>query len=52
MRADITRRLITDHGFQFVSLESDWPDTYRLNRYHHTADTCTQRRVHYNGIMV
>jgi len=33
MRADITRRLITDHGFQFVSLESDWPDTYRLNRW-------------------
>jgi len=33
VRADITRRLITDHKFQFVALEADWPDIYRVNRW-------------------
>ena len=29
MRADLTRRLIADHGFCAVTLEADWPDTFR-----------------------
>jgi erythromycin esterase-like protein len=33
MRADITRRLIEDMGFDAVAVEADWPDAYRLNRY-------------------
>lgn len=33
MRADITRRLIVEHGFDAVAVEADWPDAYRLNRY-------------------
>ena len=33
MRADITRRLIEEHGFDAVAVEADWPDAYRLNRY-------------------
>lgn len=33
MRADITRRLIAEAGFDAVALEADWPDTLRLNRY-------------------
>jgi len=33
MRADITRRLIAEHGFDAVAVEADWPDAYRLNRY-------------------
>jgi erythromycin esterase-like protein/predicted phosphoribosyltransferase len=32
-RADITRRLIADHGFGAVAVEADWPDAYRVNRY-------------------
>lgn len=32
-RAQITRRLIEEKGFQAVAVEADWPDAYRLNRY-------------------
>ncbi|HEY3053193.1 MAG TPA: erythromycin esterase family protein [Thermoanaerobaculia bacterium] len=32
-RADITRRLIAEKGFNAVAVEADWPDAYRVNRY-------------------
>ncbi|HET9660196.1 MAG TPA: erythromycin esterase family protein [Thermomicrobiales bacterium] len=32
-RAYITRRLITELGFDAVAVEADWPDAYRVNRY-------------------
>ncbi len=32
-RTAITKRLITEKGFSFISVEGDWPDCYRLNRY-------------------
>ncbi len=32
-RSYITRRLIEEKGFQFIAVEGDWPDCYRLNRY-------------------
>ncbi|MGW0179132.1 erythromycin esterase family protein [Nocardia sp. NPDC003345] len=32
-RAEITRRLIEQHGFSAVAAEADWPDAYRVNRY-------------------
>jgi erythromycin esterase-like protein len=32
-RAQLTRRLIADHGFTAVAIEGDWPDAYRVNRY-------------------
>jgi erythromycin esterase-like protein len=32
-RAQITKRLITEHGFTAVAVEADWPDAYRVNRY-------------------
>ena len=32
-RADITRRLIEDHGFAAVAVEADWPDALRVTRY-------------------
>jgi erythromycin esterase len=32
-RSAITRRLIEEKGFQFVAVEGDWPDCYRVNRY-------------------
>ncbi len=33
MRAEITRRLLDECGFDAVAVEADWPDAYRLNRY-------------------
>ena len=32
-RAEITRRLIEQKGFNFVAVEGDWPDCYKVNRY-------------------
>jgi erythromycin esterase-like protein len=32
-RAQITKRLIQEHGFTAVAVEADWPDAYRVNRY-------------------
>lgn len=32
-RAQITQRLISEHGFCAVAVEADWPDAYRVNRY-------------------
>ncbi|WP_226574097.1 erythromycin esterase family protein [Acuticoccus sediminis] len=33
IRAEVTRRLIRDHGFAGVAVEASWPDAYRVNRY-------------------
>src|SRR5438270_8991822 len=32
-RAEITKRLIQEKGFQAVAAEADWPDAYRVDRY-------------------
>ena len=32
-RAELSKRLIREKGFSFVSVEGDWPDCYRVNRY-------------------
>lgn len=32
-RAAITRRLLTEHGFDAVAVEADWPDAYRVDRF-------------------
>lgn len=32
-RAHITKRLIEEKGFNFIAIEGDWPDCYKLNRY-------------------
>ena len=32
-RAEITKRLIEEKGFNVVAVEADWPDAYRVNRY-------------------
>ena len=34
-RAEITKRLIIEKGFNAVAVEADWPDAYRVNRYVH-----------------
>ena len=44
VRADLTRALITSHGFNIVAVEADWPDAYRANRWvrHDSADTTAE----------
>jgi len=32
-RSAITKRLIEEQGFNFIAVEGDWPDFYRVNRY-------------------
>src|SRR6476620_5923846 len=32
-RAEITKRLIREKGFNAVAVEADWPDAYRVNRF-------------------
>src|SRR6266567_4356049 len=32
-RAEITKRLIVEKGFQAVAAEADWPDAYHVNEY-------------------
>ena len=34
-RAAITQRLLEDDAFDFVAVEGDWPDCYRVNRFIH-----------------
>jgi len=33
MRARISRELISQHGFDFVAIEGDWPDAARIDHY-------------------
>lgn len=39
IRAEITKRLIRECGFEAVAVEADWPDAYRINRYVRGAGT-------------
>ncbi|HEX4681794.1 MAG TPA: erythromycin esterase family protein [Gemmatimonadaceae bacterium] len=32
-RAELSKRLIEEHGFSFIAVEGDWPDCYQVNRY-------------------
>ena len=32
-RAELTKVLIEEHGFNLVAVEADWPDAYRVNRW-------------------
>src|SRR5215216_1036731 len=32
-RSAISKRLILEKGFNFIAVEGDWPDCYRINRY-------------------
>ncbi|SFL55069.1 Erythromycin esterase homolog [Paenibacillus sp. 1_12] len=33
VRAELSKRLILEKGFQFIAVEGDWPSCYTLNRY-------------------
>lgn len=32
-RADLTKKLIAEHGFSFIAVEGDWPACFEVNRY-------------------
>ncbi|MBD0298388.1 MAG: erythromycin esterase family protein, partial [Flavisolibacter sp.] len=32
-RTAISKRLIEEKGFDFISVEGDWPDCYKINRF-------------------
>lgn len=32
-RAEISKKLIEENGFNFIAVEGDWPDCYRVNRF-------------------
>src|SRR3989442_11438528 len=32
-RTGICKRLIEENGFNFIAVEGDWPDCYKINRY-------------------
>ena len=33
VRAQITKKLVAEKGFDAVAVEADWPDAYRINQY-------------------
>ncbi|MEZ2715881.1 protein-L-isoaspartate O-methyltransferase [Niallia circulans] len=33
IRADVSKKLISEHGFSFIAVEGDWPSCYEVNRY-------------------
>lgn len=33
VRAELSKRLIAEHGFRFIAVEGDWPSCYTFNRY-------------------
>ena len=33
IRADLTRALVRQRGFDIVAVEADWPDAYRANQW-------------------
>jgi len=48
-RAAITKRLIQEKGFNFIAVEGDWPDCYRLNRFikgHADQDKSADQLLH------
>jgi erythromycin esterase-like protein/predicted phosphoribosyltransferase/predicted alpha/beta-hydrolase family hydrolase len=45
MRSLISKRLIKDYGFNFIAVEGDWPDAYRLNRYIQAGEGKNAREV-------
>jgi erythromycin esterase len=48
-RTHISKKLIDEKGFNFIAVEGDWPDCYRLNRYikgYDAADSTAVRVLH------
>jgi erythromycin esterase-like protein len=51
LRAELTKRLIAEHGFTAVCIEGDWPDAYRVNRYVRGADGDDEASYALGGFM-
>jgi erythromycin esterase-like protein len=47
IRAELTKALVADHGFNMVAVEADWPDAYRVNRWvrHEGYDTTPEQAL-------
>ena len=45
-RSHITERLVKEKGFNFLCVEGDWPDCYRLNRYIKNYDRKHENAFH------
>ncbi|HEX5027141.1 MAG TPA: erythromycin esterase family protein [Agriterribacter sp.] len=45
-RTHITRKLIEEKGFNFIAVEGDWPDCYRLNRFVKGYDADSKSAFH------
>src|SRR5690349_1302510 len=43
VRAQITKRLISEKGFQAVAVEADWPDAYRVTNSSNSKATMRTR---------
>ncbi|MBS8264133.1 erythromycin esterase family protein [Mesobacillus boroniphilus] len=44
IRAEISKRLIAEHGFSFIAVEGDWPSCFTVNQYikgHNKTDAHT-----------
>lgn len=51
LRAEITKKLIQEHGFSFVAVEGDWPSCYEVNKYvknNSTAANAKEVLAHFN----
>nr|WP_294634652.1 erythromycin esterase family protein [uncultured Rhodococcus sp.] len=48
-RAEITKRLIEEAGFEAVAAEADWPDAYRVDRYVRGGGTDTSAEMSLRG---
>lgn len=46
LRAEITRRLVHDHDFDFVAVEGDWPDAALIDRFVRGAPDPDERDLH------
>lgn len=44
-RSQISKRLIKDHGFNFIAVEGDWPDLYRLHKYIQSGEGHSAKEV-------
>ncbi len=51
LRAEITKKLIEEHGFSFVAVEGDWPSCFEANNYvknRSSADSVEDVLSHFN----
>jgi erythromycin esterase-like protein len=47
-RAELSRRLIEEHGFTWIGVEGDWPDCWRINRWVRGQD---HQELDVNGLL-